>query len=219
MQNQPPATELTRSKSAYDCDDAIVYYVATAKNLLVHSIVVPLEQNGKWSNVIPFQYNSAEFSVGHPAISEDGSTLYFVSDMPGGFGGTDIYVTRKHALGWSTPENLGPEINTEGNEMFPFLQENRTLYFASNGHTGLGGLDIFMYDLKNLQVTNVGVPINSSKDDFGLIVSENGKQGFFSSNRDDINGSDNIYQFKYFGDEISSVKVIVGDETVNEPED
>lgn len=152
---------------------------------------------GNWSKSDPFQYNSDEYSVGHPSITEDGLTLYFISDMPGGYGGTDIYLSKFNGRIWSVPENLGSEVNTEGNEMFPFLHPNDVLYFASNGHGGFGGLDIYKYEFSSREVNNIGYPLNSGKDDFGLILNEEGNQGFMASNRNSPNGIDNIYNFKF----------------------
>lgn len=146
--------------------------------------------------IYPYEHNSVEFSFGHPTITEDGNLLIFASDMPGGFGGTDLYLSVKDRSGnWSTPMNLGKSVNTSENEMFPFLAENR-LWFASNGREGLGGLDIYWVLFENLQVsgnpTNIGSPINSSQDDFGLITSGNSSDGYFSSDRF---GSDDVFSF------------------------
>jgi outer membrane protein OmpA-like peptidoglycan-associated protein len=142
--------------------------------------------------------NSDEFSVGHPALSSDGKYLYFVSDMPGGKGMTDIYRVSINADGsLGTPENLGDAVNTEGREMFPFLDTEGNLFYSSDGQVGLGGLDVFYAanDRKNgfAKVTNVGLPVNSSADDFALILDADGKSGYFSSNRDGGKGDDDIY--------------------------
>ncbi|RYU94497.1 OmpA family protein [Emticicia agri] len=157
------------------------------------------ETNNRWGNIIDLPFNSAEYSCGHPALSPDDTKLYFVSDMPGGFGGTDIYVTEYHDGEWSSPVNLGREINTEGNEMFPFIDENGDMYFASDGHEGLGGLDIFYVELREgipmSEVKNLGAPINSSRDDFGLITDAGRGRGYFSSNRKRGYNDDNLYSF------------------------
>ncbi|TDO24072.1 OmpA family protein [Pedobacter duraquae] len=150
------------------------------------------------SKITEFPYNSNEYSVGHPALNKDGNILIMASDMPGGFGGTDLYYSVRSGKGpWTRPVNLGKKINTEGNEMFPFLDKEGNLYFASNGHAGLGGLDLFKVALKEMKAqsdpVNMGTPINSSFDDFGLTISDDGKSGYFSSNR---KGSDDIYNFK-----------------------
>jgi outer membrane protein OmpA-like peptidoglycan-associated protein/tetratricopeptide (TPR) repeat protein len=152
----------------------------------------------KLSHVIEFPFNSNDYSTGHPTLNADGTLLIFASDMPGGFGGTDLYYCVRSGNGqWTRPINLGKKINTEGNEMFPQLDKDGILYFASTGLPGLGGLDIFQVQLKEMKPIeppkNLGVPINSAKDDFGLIKSQDGKSGFFSSNR---NGNDDIYQVK-----------------------
>lgn len=153
--------------------------------------------NGELTTPVELSFNSENYSCGHPSLSPDGSTLYFTSDMPGGYGGADIYLTDRKGSGWSKPENLGPEINTEGDEMFPFVLESGVLFFASNGHLGLGGLDIFKAELDygKYIVENMGFPLNSEKDDFSLITDKEQKEGYFSSNRDGGMGDDDIYKF------------------------
>ena len=154
------------------------------------------DANGDWTPPVPLPFNDDEYSVGHPTISEDGTTLYFASDMPGGQGGVDIYKTQWIDDKWQEPVNAGPEINTEGNEVFPFLQGSN-LYFASSGHGGLGGLDIFVADVSqdDIVIYNVGSPINSSLDDFALVTDETQLSGYFSSNRDGSGNKDDIYTF------------------------
>jgi|GEM_PF-1987824 len=157
-----------------------------------------------WTNIKPLSFSGTDYttgpdySVGHPAVTTDGRTLYFVSDMPGGQGGLDIYVSRLEGSTWSKPLNLGPDINTEGNEMFPFIHRDSVLYFASDGYAGLGGLDIYRTSLGQsaaAKVVNLGYPINSTADDFGLILNTVGKEGYFTSNRAGGKGSDDLYQF------------------------
>ncbi|MBT1699262.1 PD40 domain-containing protein [Fulvivirgaceae bacterium PWU4] len=156
------------------------------------------DASGKtWKTPVLLAINNKDYSIGHPAISSDGLNLYFSSNKPGGYGGTDLYVSRWVNNTWSAPENLGAAVNTEGNEMFPFVAADTTLYFASNGHAGFGGLDIYRYNLAGTtEVKNMGHPVNSSKDDFGLILDAKTNTGYFSSNRQDINGdrNDNIYR-------------------------
>ena len=159
------------------------------------------DQKGKdWGNVKELPFNSNDYSCGHPALSPDDSKLYFVSDMPGGYGGTDVYVVDYNGGQWGTPINMGKEINTEGNEMFPYIDSENNLYFASDGQEGLGGLDIFYAELKEgiayKGVQNMGAPINSEKDDFGLITDKERNTGFFSSNRLKGVSDDNIYSFR-----------------------
>ncbi len=157
-------------------------------------------QKNTWANVKELPFNSNEFSCGHPALSPDNKLLYFVSDMPGGYGGTDIYVVEVRDGQWGTPVNLGKDINTEGNEMFPYLDENAHLYFSSDGHEGIGGLDIFYVEMKDglpaRGVENLGAPINSEKDDFGFITTKDRNDGYFSSNRKRGVSDDNIYYFR-----------------------
>ncbi|MDH3710662.1 MAG: OmpA family protein [Cyclobacteriaceae bacterium] len=148
-----------------------------------------------WTNIQELPFNSDQYSVGHPTLSRDGTKLYFVSDMTGGFGGTDIYVSTFDST-WSQPANLGDDINSEGDEMFPFLYDDKLLYFASNGYGGLGGLDIYktwLLEDETSGVINLGYPVNTTKDDFGLILDEFGKSGYLSSNREGGTGDDDIY--------------------------
>ena len=156
-------------------------------------------KDGEWSEKIPFALNNKEYSVGHPSLSADGNTLYFASDMPGGIGGVDIYRVIRNADGtWGKAENLGEKINTEGNEMFPFVHESGMFFFSSDGRPGLGGLDVFVSQLKNNQfakVINLGTPVNGSKDDFSFVLNESKTKGYFASNREGGKGDDDIYSF------------------------
>lgn len=155
-------------------------------------------KDGKWSEPEPFILNNTDYSVGHPCLSADGKTMYFTSDMPGGFGGADIYRITKDATGnWGKAENLGNTVNTEGDEAFPFFEEkNEVLFFASNGRFGLGGYDIFYCATSGTQigkVVNAGAPLNTTSDDFAIITDENLHTGYFSSNRIGGSGGDDIY--------------------------
>ncbi len=158
-----------------------------------------LDVDGTWRPPVPLPFNNLEYNVGHPSISPDGKTLYFVSDMPGGFGGNDIYMCPMTSDGvFGSAVNMGDKINTEGDEMYPFIHEKGVLFFASNGHAGLGGLDVFctkLTDSKPGKIMNLGGSLNSSMDDFGLIIDISMKRGFFSSNRAGGKGSDDIYGF------------------------
>lgn len=153
----------------------------------------------KWGDVKPLPFNSDDYSVGHPSLSFDEQALYFVSDMPGGFGGTDIYVSYRSGDSWGQPENLGPEINTEGNEMFPFIAQDGTLYFSSNALPGLGGLDVFATKLLEdgtwSAPENLRYPINTNADDFSFIINVDNEKGYLSSNRPGGKGDDDIYSF------------------------
>lgn len=153
-----------------------------------------------WDRVEALNINSENFSVKNPSVSPDGKTLYFASDMPGGLGNFDIYKAPINADGSiGTPVNLGQKVNTEGQEMFPYISSNGTLYFSSNGHLGLGGLDVFYtreIDGKTTNVRNVGIPVNSNSDDFAFTINEETETGFVSSNREGGKGSDDIYAIK-----------------------
>ncbi|MCC9166523.1 OmpA family protein [Pontibacter harenae] len=153
-----------------------------------------------WSNIQPFAFNDVEeYSVGHPALSPDGKVMYFASDMPGGMGETDIYYTLRQEDGsWGEPINAGLTINTEGRESFPYIDSEGQLFFASDGHIGFGGLDIFSAKGslgKWESVKNLGYPINTPKNDYGIMFTEAGAKGLLSSNRDAANGTDDIYTF------------------------
>lgn len=155
--------------------------------------------NGQgWTNVTLLPFNSEDYSCGHPALSPDGKSLYFVSDMPGGYGETDIYVVRKQAHGtWGSPMNLGSIINTPGREMFPFVSSSGNLYFSSDGMINYGGLDLFRATPEGnsfVNLINLGVPINSPSDDFSLIIDESDMSGYLASNRRKGN-VDDLYYF------------------------
>lgn len=150
-------------------------------------------ENGKWINITSLPFNSNSYSTSNPSLSRDGKTLYFSSDMPGSIGGVDVWKTTINADGtYGAPQNLGATINTEGNESFPFIaDDNTTLYFASSGRQGLGGLDVYQADLTKTDSTlNVGKPVNTEADDFSFTFNKAKNIGFFSSNR---SGNDEIY--------------------------
>lgn len=156
-----------------------------------------------WQNVKELPFNSEDYSVGHPSISADGKLLYFVSDMPGSIGATDIFVVDilnekdTDSTSYSKPRNLGDKVNTAGREMFPFITNN-TLYFASDGHLGLGGLDVYKSNITDQSFSaprNLGAPLNSELDDFAFIIKEEENKGFVCSNRLSGKGDDDIYSF------------------------
>ena len=168
------------------------------ENIIRPQLFVSEKSNKRWKKAVPFQYNNPNYSLAHPALSPDGKNLYFSSDMPGGQGGKDIYVCHKNGDEWSKPENLGSTINTESDESFPFITEDGSLYFSSDGWTGYGGLDIFKSEYKNgnwTDAVNLKSPLNSGADDFGFIFKDE-KTGYFSSNRSGGAGDDDIYQFE-----------------------
>jgi len=140
-------------------------------------------------------------TLGHPTINEDESILIFSSDLSGGYGGKDLWIVKQQKRGkWSAPVNLGPAVNTKGDEMFPFLHSDGTLYFASTGHIGMGGFDIFKSSLDEndsySSITNLKYPVNSSGDDFGMIIEKSGERGYLTSDRKGGKGGDDIYQFE-----------------------
>ncbi|CAN1566868.1 OmpA-like domain [Flavobacteriaceae bacterium] len=154
----------------------------------------------EWNNVEELPFDSDNYSVGHPALSPDEKTLYFASDMPGTKGQSDIFkCTIDEEGNYGIPENLGSKINTEGRESFPFISEENELYFASDGHPGLGGLDIFVVEIAKdgtfKKVKNIGETANSSDDDFGFLINSETRRGFLTSNREGGKGLDDIYQF------------------------
>ena len=155
----------------------------------------------KWTNIKELSFNSNNYSVAHPALSMDEHTLYFASDMPGTLGESDLYKIAINTDGsFGAPINLGNKINTEGRETFPMITSDGELYFASDGHPGLGGLDIFVSKINTNEnhsdVINVGEPVNSSYDDFGFLINDKTRYGYFTSNREGGKGSDDIYKFK-----------------------
>ena len=170
-----------------------------------------------WTNVQPLPFNNDEYATGQPAMSADGQTLYFVSDAPGGFGGTDLYACDYQQGQWGTPRNLGEPINTAGDEMFPFVHTDGSLYFASRGHAGLGGLDIFRVATPEAQPENLGYPVNSSLDDFALVLDSAGRHGFFSSNRGGGGADDNLYAVVISKPAVLLVQGQVTDEETGEP--
>ena len=147
---------------------------------------------GTWGNSKALPINNKDYSLRSPSISKDGKTLYFSSDMPGGFGGHDIWKVSVDGDTYGTPENLGANINTEGNESFPSIQDDGILFFSSNGRQGLGGYDVFKQNtITNEKATNLGEPVNTQKDDFSFSYNLDKNVGYFSSNRE---GNDDIYQ-------------------------
>lgn len=149
-------------------------------------------QGETWGNITALPFNSKSYSTSSPSISKDGKTLYFSSDMPGSIGESDIWKVSVSGDQYGTPENLGPKVNTEGREQFPFITDDNVLYFSSNGRQGLGGLDVFSIGLDAAEeAKNVGKPVNSEKDDFSFSFNTVKNIGFFASNR---TGSDNLYE-------------------------
>ncbi len=163
-----------------------------------------VSREGDWKNARPFPYNGSGYSSGYPWLSDDGNTMYFASNRPDGFGGYDIYVTYRVGKTWTTPVNLGPVVNSLGNEVAPFLV-GESLYFASDWHQGLGGLDIFRAEKTDEQwnrIFHLGNGINSSYDDYGYVYDTDASIGYFTSNRIGGKGHEDIYQFSQATDKI-----------------
>lgn len=198
-------TEFDEGIVAFSSDAQTMYLTKARRELNAPTsveIYTSTRSDAKWSAPVKFEITADTLSTfGHPAVSPDGEYLYFVSDMPGGYGGKDIWrISLKERQG--SLVNLGPDINTEGNDDFPYVRSDGSLYFSSDGHPGMGGLDIFrataIGDPADLRwkVENMGFPINSAGDDFGITFGK-GEDGFFSSNRGDARGYDHIYSFEY----------------------
>ncbi len=204
-------TRLHESTSAINKDGSTLYftrnnfkegkYAKDKKGVIRLKIFkATLTDEGEWGNIEALPFNSDDYSVAHPTLSPDGRILYFASDMPGSLGESDIFKVRINGDGsFGTPENLGGIINTEARETFPFLTSEEVLYFSSDGHPGLGGLDVFATKIANGKlngtVMNVGKPINGRMDDFTFIFNEITRKGYFASNRSEGQGADDIYAF------------------------
>ena len=202
-------TKFHESTPAYTKDGKTVYFTRNnfldgkkgkdANKVTLLKIYKATLEEDKWINITALPFNSDSYQVAHPTLSADEKTLYFASDMPGTKGLSDLYkVDIKEDGSFGTPVNLGSDINTEGRETFPFITSDNELYFASDGHPGLGGLDIFITKLEKdgsfKQVHNVGESANSQYDDFALIINKTSKRGFLTSNRPGV-GNDDIYKF------------------------
>ena len=187
-----------------------------SRKLKIYSAVS--KGGNEWGEIQGLPFNSDEYSVAHPSMHPDGNRLFFASDMPGGFGGMDIYYTDLEGSRWSPPVNLGASINTEGHEIFPYAGPNGRMYYSSDGLIGLGGLDIFYTEEKTVGTwdapTNLGYPVNTIADDFGIIFNDSGMCGFLSSDRDGGNGGDDIYSFTKTA---APVEIYVYDEATEIP--
>lgn len=202
-------TKYHEATASFDASGKTMYYSSNIvkKNKLVidenkinnFQILKGSIVNGKLENPQKVFFDSDDYSVGHPCLSDDGRLLFFASDMPGGYGETDLYVVKIADDGtMGSPQNLGPKINTIGNDVFPFFR-NGILYFSSDGHYGLGDLDVYestvLSDGSYSTPRNLGAPINSNKDDFTFVIDKTGKYGYVSSNRAGGKGDDDIYSF------------------------
>lgn len=196
-------TEFDEGTPSFSKDGNTMYYTYCAQDPegpRTSEIYVSSRSSAKWgkgtrANIV----KDSVTALGHPSISPDGKYLYFVSDAVGGYGGKDLFRARVMGNDFGPMENLGPDINTPGDEMFPYVRDSVTLYFASDGHPGMGGLDLFKATLDSTgkwNVENMKAPINSAGDDFGITFAGDKESGFFSSNRNDARGYDHLYSFE-----------------------
>ncbi len=228
-------TRLHESTTAISKDGKTLYFtrnnyldektVKNKKGIIRLKLFKATKKGGEWTAIKELPFNSDSYSVAHPTLSPDEKTLYFASDMPGTYGQSDIFKVAIHGDGsYGPPINLGESINTEARESFPFVSSENILYFSSDGHPGLGGLDVFAVKIADSQslgkVINVGEPINSNVDDFTFIIDEETKQGYFASNRKGGVGGDDIYSFTETKplqlDYFTSISGIVRDKITNE---
>lgn len=196
-------TEFDEGAPSFSKDGNTMYYTYCAQDPegpRTSEIYVSTRSSAKWGKGTRASIvKDSVTALGHPAVSPDGKYLYYVSDAVGGFGGKDIFRSRLVGNDFGPMENLGPDINTPGDEMFPYVRDSVTLYFASNGHPGMGGLDLFKATQDSTgkwHVENLKAPINSMGDDFGITFEGDKEKGFFSSNRNDARGYDHLYSFE-----------------------
>lgn len=212
--------ELIFTRSNYKRSTAKTAANKRTVNLQLFSMQFPAKKR----KLVSLSFNNADYSNAHPALSHDGKTLYFSSDKLGGQGGTDLYVTTQDQAGnWIEPQNLGAVVNTRYDEKFPFIGFDGTLYFSSNALDGLGGLDVYRTKMENgiwSKPENLGAPVNSSKDDFTLIMDSTNRQGYFASNREGGMGDDDIYRFTFDESKLDyKVTVRVIDAATSKPVD
>ncbi|MEW7290318.1 OmpA family protein [Aquimarina sp. 2304DJ70-9] len=213
-------TKFHESSTSFSKDGKTVYFSrnnysnnklgTSKKGVVLLKIYKATRKEGKWVDIEELPFCSDDYSVSHPSLNADGTQLYFASDMPGTLGKSDLFVVDVLGGGkYGKPKNLGDNINTEGRETFPYISDSNRLYFASDGHVGLGGLDIFVATPEESGFSaafNVGKPVNSSKDDFSFVLNEETKIGYFASNRKGGKGNDDIYSFKQTEELITSCK-------------
>jgi len=208
-------------QAAFTAKGDLIYYTGNSQikndaGKYTMKIYEARKEGTTWSNVVDLPINSEAFSNRHPSISSDGMTLYFASNMPGGFGGSDIYVVKKEGTYWGIPQNLGPQVNTPENDAFPFIYKNQYLFFSSKGHDGNGDYDIYAINIEDGllgPLIHLDENFNSPNADFGFILDEAGNKGFFSSNREGGFGKDDIYLFEspqgFFSSIVDSSKKII----------
>jgi hypothetical protein len=196
--HEGPATYDATNNTIYFTRNSVVKGVQkrSKEGVLKIQIYTAQMQENRWDVIKEFSLNNPENIFSHPSITEDGNRIFFASDIAGGYGGLDIYYADKTGDGWGTPVNLGPHVNSQWNEAFPYIHSTGTLYFASEGLPGLGGFDVYSVRFGGLEwedVKNLGYPINTANDDFGFILDSTNKSGYIASNRTGGKGSDDIY--------------------------
>lgn len=189
----------TNDKMFFSRNDFLDGNVEKASDGVVKQMIISVDMaSGKWGNQQRLPFNDKEYDFVHPSINVDDNVLYFSSNRPGGFGGMDIWKVEKNGTSWGAPVNLGAGVNTSSNEVFPFIHADGTLFFSSNGHGSMGGGDIFFskpFNGEYVSPVNLGDKFNTNSDDFGFIIDRDKKNGYFSSNRDEGSGQDDIYSF------------------------
>lgn len=210
-------THRHEGQATFNKSEDIVYYTSNSelkndKAQYAMKIYEARKKGEDWQHVVDLPFNSEAYSNRHPSISNNGKYLYFASDMPGGYGGTDIYVVEKKGTQWGIPKNLGDQINTAENDAFPFIHVSEHLFFSSKGHGGKGDYDIFVVNLSGGipgPIMHLSNSFNSPQADIGFILNEEGTKGFFASDRVDGFGNDDIYLFE------SSTNLFAKEEIVN----
>ena len=195
----PLTFNTTNNKVFFSRNDFLEGKIEKASDGIIKQMIISADLNGgKWTNEQRLPFNDKEYDFTHPSISVDNNVLYFASNRPGGYGGTDIWKVEKVGTGWGEPVNLGPGVNTAGTEGFPHIHADGTLFFSSKGHDTNGGFDVFFsrpFNGQFVSPVNLGTKFNTSADDFGLIIDRDKRNGYFSSNREGGSGQDDIYSF------------------------
>ncbi len=199
----PVNSQYSDGSVTFDASGKTMYYTTCPSpkevKLVQCKIMMTTMKDGKWGDPVSLPFNNDSYTTGHPSLTADGKTMYFASDMPGGSGGKDIWMTKwdESSSAWGAPTNLGTGVNTDGDELFPYAASNGKLYFSSNGKPGMGGQDLFVSENSNGvfgEAQNLKSPMNSSADDFAMFFTDHDK-GYLSSNRDGGKGGDDIYSF------------------------
>lgn len=198
--HEGPLTFNTTNNTVYfSRNDFLDGKIEKASDGVIKQMIISADMAaGKWANEQRLSFNDKEFDFHHPSINVDDNVLYFASNRPGGFGGTDIWKVEKVGDGWGEPVNLGPGVNTAGTEGFPYIHADGTLFFSSKGHDSSGGFDVFFsreFDGQYVSPINLGSKFNTGSDDFGFIIDRDKRNGYFSSNREGGSGQDDIYSF------------------------